>query len=397
MGRPRPKAKRRPAGKPRLPKNKSSQSASGKKPARRAPNPKSDDPRPRLQKVLAAAGIASRRDCEELILEGRVEIDGQVVRKLGVRVDPDTQKVRLDGNVIRIPRKYYFLVNKPGGVVSTTDDPRRRLRVIDLVPKNTRLFTVGRLDKSSEGLMLVTNDGELANQLAHPRYGIEKTYLVTVAGLPDADALKKLRRGIHLAEGSVRVSGLRVKSRKKQSTVLEMVLTEGKNREIRRMAAAIGHKVIVLRRIGLGPLRLGDIPTGAYRELEPRELKRLRKLVAIPPSKRNRKKSPRGSSSRSGAATKSESKKRTGSRGSTKETAATSNGSKGSGRKGKASKSQKSAASEDRNSRSRGKGKPTKKKKAMAAKGKNSRKPTKKTAKKSAQGRAKSKPRSRKR
>jgi len=235
---------------------------------------------PRLQKVLATAGFGSRRECETIIVEGRVEIDGEVADQLGTRADVTSQQIRVDGEPIPSVRHVYYLVNKPTGVVCTNRDPAGRMRVVDLVPPLDHLFTVGRLDMSSEGLMLVTNDGDLANHLAHPRYGVEKTYRVTVMGSPDAQALKKLRSGIHLAEGQVRVAGLRVKSRSNKSTVIEMVLTEGRNREIRRMAASIGHKVLGLKRIAMGPLRLGEVPPGAYRPLEDREVKSLRCLVS---------------------------------------------------------------------------------------------------------------------
>ncbi len=260
----------------------------------RATGPESDSERPpRLQKVLAAAGIASRRECENLILEGRVEIDGQPVTELGVRVDANRQEIRVDGDLLKPPGQVYFIVNKPEGVVSTNRDPDGRLRVIDLVPSDTRLFTVGRLDKSSEGLMLVTNDGELANRLAHPRYGVEKIYRVTVSGHPDAAALARLRQGVHLAEGVVRVKRLTVKAKKKNTAILELVLTEGRNREIRRMAASIGHKVLQLKRIALGPLRLGEMPPGSFRPLTREELRRLRSMTqprspsfSAPPGKR---------------------------------------------------------------------------------------------------------------
>ncbi len=235
---------------------------------------------PRLQKVLAAAGIGSRRACEEYILEGRVEIDGNVVTELGVRVDPQTQTIRLDGDIVQAERLLYYAVNKPPGVLSTNRDPAGRMRVVDLVPANSRVFTVGRLDKASEGLMLVTNDGELANRLAHPRYQVEKTYIVTVAGQPTQESLNQLRRGVRLAEGTVKVQQLRVKRRLKQSTVIEMVLTEGRNREIRRMAARLGHKVITLKRVGIGPLRVARLPVGAYRPLSRQEVVKLKALVS---------------------------------------------------------------------------------------------------------------------
>jgi 23S rRNA pseudouridine2605 synthase len=231
----------------------------------------------RLQKVLAAAGVGSRRDCEELIREGRVEVDRRVVTELGFRVDPDQHEIRVDGEVVRIARRVYYLVNKPQNVVSTNYDPDGRPRVIDLVPPHDHLFTVGRLDRSSEGLILVTNDGELANRLAHPRYGVPKTYRVEVAGHPKLDELEQLRKGVHLAEGKVQASKVDLKKRLKQSTMVEIVLREGRNREIRRMLARVGHKVLRLKRIALGPLNLGEVKPGGYRKLDRKEVEALRR------------------------------------------------------------------------------------------------------------------------
>lgn len=136
----------------------------------------------RLQKVLAAAGIGSRRECEELILEGRVEVDGEIVQALGTRVDPMSQRIRVDGTMLPTPKRVYYMLNKPTGVLCTNNDPSGRARAVDLIRSNERLFTVGRLDQASEGLILLTNDGELANRLTHPRYGVEKVYRVRVAG-----------------------------------------------------------------------------------------------------------------------------------------------------------------------------------------------------------------------
>ncbi len=229
----------------------------------------------RLQKVLAAAGLGSRRQCEELIVAGRVEVDRQVVTELGTRVDADTQGIRVDGVVVRAPKRFYYVLNKPPGVLSTARDQWHRTRVIDLIDSDERLFTVGRLDKASSGLILVTNDGELANRLAHPRYRVEKTYLATVSGHPDTEALGQLRRGVYLAEGPARPVSVRVKSRQKKDAVLEIVLTEGRNREIRRMLARVGHKVTQLRRTALGPLRLGDLPIGSHRQLTRAEVRAL--------------------------------------------------------------------------------------------------------------------------
>jgi 23S rRNA pseudouridine2605 synthase len=229
----------------------------------------------RLQKALAEAGVGSRRKCEELILEGRVEVDGRVVSELGTRVDLTKQELRVDGDLLKRSKRLYYAVNKPTGVVSTNKDPAGRPRVIDLVASEERLFTVGRLDASSEGLILVTNDGELSNALAHPRYGVEKIYHVQVAGSPTNEQLDQLRKGIYLADGVVRVMNVQVKKRLKLSTVLEMVLDEGKNREIRRAMARIGHKVLRLKRIAIGSLRLGELPAGAYRPLTVQEVRKL--------------------------------------------------------------------------------------------------------------------------
>lgn len=245
---------------------------------KRSNNKPSDDPRPRLQKVLAAAGYGSRRACEELILEGRVEIDREICVELGTRVDLETQMVRVDGTVIKAPRMRYFLINKPVGVVCTARDPWARMRVIDLIDSEERVFTVGRLDKASSGLMLVTNDGELANQLAHPRYGVTKTYQATVAGKPNAETMAKLRKGIHLAEAVARVVTVKMRKAHPQKSVLDIVLAEGRNREIRRMLARVGHKVLQLKRTEMGSIKLGEIPPGAYRELTRDEIKALRQL-----------------------------------------------------------------------------------------------------------------------
>ncbi len=239
----------------------------------------SDQAGERLQKVLAAAGVGSRRECEQLILDGRVEVDRKIVTKLGTRIDPDKQKIRVDGVALKPRKTIYYMVNKPPGVLSTNRDPEGRLRVVDLLDTEERLFTVGRLDKSSEGLILVTNDGDLANRLTHPRYGIEKTYVVQVAGSPSKDDLDSLQKGVRLAEGVARVARLKVRKRHKSNSTIEMVLNEGRNREIRRLLARIGHKVTQLKRIAVGPLKLGELPSGAHRQLTNDEVRQLRKAV----------------------------------------------------------------------------------------------------------------------
>lgn len=237
----------------------------------------------RLQKVLAAAGLGSRRACEELVTSGRVEVDREVVTTLGTKVNPRTQEIRVDGEKLPDPRRVVYLLNKPVGVVTTNYDPTGRPRVVDLVPGDRRLFAVGRLDRTSEGLILLTNDGDLANLLAHPRYGVEKKYLVQVAGVPSTDLLDRLRQGIRLAEGEVHAKRVNLRSQHKQSAVLEMVLDEGKNREIRRMLAKLGHKVHQLKRVAVGGLSLGNLLPGQWRQLTATEVETLRRdaLAAV--------------------------------------------------------------------------------------------------------------------
>ena len=234
----------------------------------------------RLQKVLATAGLGSRRECEELILAGRVEIDRQIVTELGTRVDPRGQEIRVDGETLRPTRLTYYALHKPPGVVCTARDPSGRPRVIDLVPPEPRVFAVGRLDMSSEGLMLLTNDGDLANGLTHPRHEVEKMYRIVVAGQMGEEELAKLRRGMHLAEGFAKPRRIHIVSAHSKRTLLEMVLDEGRNREIRRLLARVGHKVQRLTRIAIGSLRLGELPRGAYRPLRRDEVETLRRDIA---------------------------------------------------------------------------------------------------------------------
>ncbi len=233
----------------------------------------------RLQRALASAGFGSRRHCEELIAAGRVIVDGVVADQLGTTVDLNEQKVLVDGTPLKPRRPIYYALNKPVGVVTTSVDPEGRPRVIDLVPPDERVFAVGRLDRNSEGLILLTNDGELAQKLAHPRFEIKKVYRVVVAGRVELETLKQMERGIHIAEGLVRVEGAKLLKARGRATELEIVLREGKNREIRRILARLGHKVQQLKRIAIGPLRLGEMPSGAYRQLSFEELKKLRAAV----------------------------------------------------------------------------------------------------------------------
>ncbi|MFM7517175.1 MAG: pseudouridine synthase [Pirellula sp.] len=243
------------------------------------PQEKSQPELQRINKVLAAAGLGSRRQVDELIEQGRVEIDGQVITQVGVKVDLANATISVDGEELKQHRPVYFALHKPEGVLCTNRDPQGRPRVIDFVPNQHRLFPVGRLDASSTGLILLTNDGELAQQLAHPKHEIPKRYAVVVVGQVELDALKRLERGIYLAEGKAQVDQAKLKKVRKSSTELEITLSEGKNREIRRVLARLGHKVVSLKRIAIGTLRLGDLPEGAYRPLSNQEVQGLYQAV----------------------------------------------------------------------------------------------------------------------
>lgn len=237
---------------------------------------------------MAAAGIGSRRECETIIEEGRVEVDGNIVVELGTKVDPAKQKIKVDGSELKPERLQYFILNKPPGVLSTSNDPSGRVRVIDLIQTNQRVYNVGRLDQSSEGLILVTNDGSLAHRLTHPRFGIEKVYHVQVIGRPEVSDLKTLVDGVYLAEGKAQATSAKFIRKGKESSWIEITLTEGRNREIRRLLAKIGHKVRTLKRVSIGPLKLKDLPTGAHRELDGSELKALIKATSGKPPQRKK-------------------------------------------------------------------------------------------------------------
>lgn len=212
-------------------------------------------------------------------------MDGQVVTLLGTKVDPERQQITLDGEPIRAGRRQYFAVHKPPGVLSTSRDPSGRPRVIDLIQSDQRLYNVGRLDKSSEGLIIVTNDGDLAQRLTHPKFGIEKKYLVLVVGRPHRDQMDQLERGVHLAEGFAKASRVEIKKRSHGGTWLEIVLQEGRNREVRRLLARIGHKVIRLVRVAIGPIQLGALASGEHRPLTASEIAKLQswKPQRLPP------------------------------------------------------------------------------------------------------------------
>ena len=223
----------------------------------------------RLQKVLAAAGVGSRRSCEEMIGAGRVVVDGEVVRRFGARVDPRTQVIRVDGK--RIPASedlVYLAVNKPAGVLSTMSDDRGRRTIADLVAGHSeRLFHVGRLDYETEGLILLTNDGELAHRLAHPRYGVLKTYLAEVRGPVPRDLARRLTTGVELDDGIVTADRFRVVEQAGQRVLVEITLHEGRKHVVRRMLAQAGHPVSRLVRTRVGPVSLGSLRPGSARKL----------------------------------------------------------------------------------------------------------------------------------
>ncbi len=235
----------------------------------------------RLNKYLAHAGVGSRRHCDDLIAAGRVKINGQTVRDLGMKVDPELQKVAVDDQPVRAEKAVYWVVHKPPGYLCTDHDPARRPLAKDLIPHvEQRVYTVGRLDEASEGMLLMTNDGELANALMHPRYGVEKTYLVLVAGKPSPQDLQQLLDGVWLSDGKVKARSVRRVKSQGESTWVRIVLNEGKNREIRRMLAKLDHKVLKLRRVAIGPIDLDKLPKGKSRKLTLPELESLKKSCA---------------------------------------------------------------------------------------------------------------------
>lgn len=230
---------------------------------------------------MAKAGIASRREAERMVMEGRVTVNGKVVDELGSKADPLKDHIKVDGKrVARFEPKVTLLLNKPRGYLSTVKDPGGRPTVMDLL-KNVRgrLYPVGRLDFDAEGLLLLTNDGELANVLAHPRYSIPRTYLVKAGGVPDEKKLARLMRGVMLEDGRAAVASVHILRQKEKNSWMEVVVTEGRNRLVKRMFSAIGHPVLKLKRIQFGPIRLGNLPFGQFRYLTLEETARLKKLI----------------------------------------------------------------------------------------------------------------------
>jgi pseudouridine synthase len=240
----------------------------------------------RLQKVMAQAGVASRRVCEEMILEGRVEVDGQVTTELGVRVDPKSAVIHVDGIRIQLDETLVYMVfNKPKGVVSTMEDPEGRPCISDFLKTNKnkgeRLFHVGRLDVATEGLLLLTNDGELANRLTHPSYEVPKTYLVQVRGPFPQGVGAQLKSGVELEDGIAAVDSFRLVDSTPGHVLIEVVLHSGKNRIVRRMFDAVGFPVERLVRVKVGPIGLGDQRQGSIRNLGKQEIGHLMAAVGL--------------------------------------------------------------------------------------------------------------------
>ena len=232
-------------------------------------NPRSDV---RLQKFLALCGAGSRRACERMIDEGRVAVDGKIIAARGVKINPRLQAVEIDGRRVVPEPKITLLFNKPRAVLCTSSDPAGRKTFQACLPKlPARVFSVGRLDRASEGLLLVTSDGELAQAVSHPRNMVEKTYLVTIGRALDAAELKRLRDGIHSEGELLRIAGIRQDGRARDRYVYEIKIHEGKNRHIRRMFAGLKLDVLALRRIAIGPLKLGNLRPGQWRYLTDRE------------------------------------------------------------------------------------------------------------------------------
>ncbi len=238
----------------------------------------------RLQKILAHAGVASRRKAEELILEGRVRVNGKIVSQLGTKVDPERDKIQVDGETIRVERKTYIILHKPKGYLSDLDEERGKPLALDLVPSRERLYAAGRLDANSEGLLLLTNDGELAHRITHPRFEHEKEYLALVEGEPSRNVLEKLQKGVWYAGEILRADRIELAERRQRFGIanrgqswVKIVLHEGKKRQVRHLFATVEHPVLRLIRLRIGPIQLGSLPAGEWRKLNESQILQLKK------------------------------------------------------------------------------------------------------------------------
>lgn len=235
----------------------------------------------RIQKVLAHAGVASRRAVEEMVEAGRVRVNGKEAR-LGQRVDPTKDKVEVDGSEVPLRAELrYYLLNKPVGVITTSDDPEGRETVLDYIEADERVWPVGRLDIETEGALLLTNDGELTHRLTHPSFEVPKTYIVEVRGSVGGKVVRLLLSGVELDDGFARARSAQIVEQARGDTLIELVLTEGRNREIRRMFEALGFTVVGLVRVAIGPLKLGRLKPGTYRRLGPSEVMALYRAAGL--------------------------------------------------------------------------------------------------------------------
>ncbi|MEJ2648697.1 MAG: pseudouridine synthase [Sedimentisphaerales bacterium] len=232
----------------------------------------------RLQKILAAAGVDSRRKCEELILEGAVEVNNEVVDTLPAFAAPEKDVLKVNGRKIRAEQKVYFLLNKPKGVICTNSDPQGRRKAVDLVPSDKRVFCVGRLDVDTTGLIILTNDSELANKLAHPRYGLAKTYVAGIKGQITGEQVEKLKKGLWLAEGKTNRAAVKILKRSHKESFVEITIRQGLNRQVRRMLAKVGLSVQSLARTQIARLDSRGLGVGKFRALTAKEINYLKNL-----------------------------------------------------------------------------------------------------------------------
>ena len=236
----------------------------------------------RLQKVIAAAGVASRRAAEQLIEEGRVTVDGRVVRVQGMRVDPHRARIEVDGERISVDRRHVYLaLNKPPGVVTTAADPKGRPTVLDMVRSHRRVVPIGRLDVQTSGLILLTDHGDLVHRLTHPRFQVPRVYAAEVKGTMSREAADRLRRGVELDDGVAAASSVRIRRRAASRSLVEITMTEGRKHEVRRMFDAVGFPVLNLVRISFGPILLGTLPAGKTRKLTAGEIGRLLETAGL--------------------------------------------------------------------------------------------------------------------
>jgi 23S rRNA pseudouridine2605 synthase len=230
----------------------------------------------RLNKYLANLGIASRRDIKTFLKSQNVTVNGESIKEAGFRVDPQKDEIRINGKEIKQPELVYYLINQPKGVVSTTADEYGRKNVISLIPTEERIYPVGRLDKDTTGLLILTNDGELTNQLIHPRYHVDKIYRLQIAGMITKEQLRALRNGVLLDDGITYPASVVITKSNNANTFLEMTIHEGRNRQIRRMCETVGIKLLELQRVKFGSLSLGNLPIGKFRKLKKEEIASLR-------------------------------------------------------------------------------------------------------------------------